>query len=55
LRAIAAEDINVEYLYAFVTRERGGAYAVFRVEDNGAALAALRKNDIAVVGAEALG
>jgi hypothetical protein len=54
LRVIASEGINVEYLYAFVTRESGGAYAVFRVEDNSAALNALRKNGIAVVGAEAL-
>ena len=34
-------DINVEYLYAFMTRTEKHAYVVFRVEDNTAAEAAL--------------
>ena len=34
-------DINVEYLYAFMTRTEKHAYVVLRVEDNTAAEAAL--------------
>ena len=35
------EDINVEYLYAFMARTEKHAYVVFRVEDNAVAEAAL--------------
>lgn len=34
-------NINMEYLYAFLTRTEKHAYVVFRVEDNAAAEAAL--------------
>ncbi|MDR2745055.1 MAG: ACT domain-containing protein [Desulfovibrio sp.] len=54
LRVIAGAGINVEYLYAFVTRKRGGAYVVFRVEDNAAVTAILDKNGIVPVGPEEL-
>ena len=54
LRVIAAAGINVEYLYAFVTRKSGGAYVVFRVEDNQAATAVLGQNGIFSVGLEEL-
>lgn len=54
LRVIAGAGINVEYLYAFVTRKSGGAYAVFRVEDNAAATTVLGKNGIVPVGPEEL-
>lgn len=54
LRVIAGAGINVEYLYAFVTRKSGGAYVVFRVEDNTAAAALLDKNGIVPVGPEEL-
>ncbi|MDR2056402.1 MAG: ACT domain-containing protein [Desulfovibrio sp.] len=54
LRVIAGAGINVEYLYAFVTRKSGGAYVVFRVEDNAAATAVLDKNGIVPVGPEEL-
>lgn len=43
-RALAVLDdgkINVEYLYAFLTRTEKHAYTVFRVADNAAAQAAL--------------
>ncbi|MDR3358994.1 MAG: ACT domain-containing protein [Desulfovibrio sp.] len=54
LRVIAGAGINVEYLYAFVTRKSGSAYVVFRVEDNAAATAILDKNGIVPVGPEDL-
>ncbi len=37
LRTLDASDINVEYLYAFMTRTEKHAYVVLRVEDNCAA------------------
>ncbi|MDR1776690.1 MAG: ACT domain-containing protein [Desulfovibrio sp.] len=54
LRVLAGANINIEYLYAFVTRKSGGAYAVFRVENNDAAAAVLEKNGIASVGLDEL-
>ena len=34
LRVLDEADINVEYLYAFMTRTEKHAYVVLRVEDN---------------------
>ena len=34
LRIITENDISVEYLYAFVSRENDNAYVVLRVDDN---------------------
>ena len=50
LRILAEEKIHIEYLYAFITRRKGQAYVVFRVEDNDAASAALKKHGITVAG-----
>jgi len=50
LRILADEKINIEYLYAFITRRQGQAYVVLRVEDNDAASAALEKHGVAVIG-----
>jgi hypothetical protein len=41
LSILDKEDINVEYLYAFMARTEKHAYVVFRVEDNAVAEAAL--------------
>ncbi|MDR3319654.1 MAG: ACT domain-containing protein [Desulfovibrio sp.] len=49
LRVIANAGINIEYMYAFVTQKSVGAYAVFRVEDNDAALADLRRHGVDTV------
>ena len=43
LEVLDKEGINVEYLYAFLTRTEKHAYTVFRVADNGAAETALEK------------
>ncbi len=52
LRVLAGENINIEYLYAFITRKKSSAYVVFRVENNEFALSALKKHGVAVVGVE---
>lgn len=41
LRALDKAGVNVEYLYAFLSRTPRHAYVVFRVSDNDKALAAL--------------
>ena len=41
LRILDENDINMEYLYAFMARTEKHAYVVIRVEDNAAAEAAL--------------
>jgi len=50
LRILADENINIEYLYAFITRQRRQAYVVLRVENNATASAALEKHGVPVVG-----
>jgi hypothetical protein len=34
LNTLAAAKVNIEYIYAFITREQDGAYVALRVEDN---------------------
>ena len=41
LSVLDKEDINVEYMYAFMARTEKHAYVVLRVEDNGVAETAL--------------
>ena len=41
LKVLDAHDINMEYLYAFMSRTEKHAYVVIRVEDNEAAESAL--------------
>ncbi len=43
LAVLDSEDINMEYLYAFMARTEKHAYVVLRVADNAAAEAALEK------------
>lgn len=42
-------EINVEYTYAFITRNKDLAYMIFRVQDNEKAIDVLSKNDIQLV------
>jgi hypothetical protein len=54
LRALAAENVSVEYAYASITRKIGDAYVVFRVEDNAKAASVLAAQGIDVVAASDL-
>ena len=51
LEVLAAQDIDVEYTYAFLST-KGGAYMVFRVTDNAGAAKALEDAGIQTVGLE---
>lgn len=49
LHAISSANINVEYMYAFVTRKTDKAIVVFRFPDTDAAIAALRASGISIL------
>ena len=46
IRTLSAADINIEYLYAFLTVHKDNAYVVLRVPDNDAAAAVLEKSGV---------
>ena len=52
LDVLAEAGLNVEYMYAFVSRATEKAVVVFRFEDVDSALAALRKAQVSVLAAE---
>lgn len=49
LKVLKDNDINMEYLYAFMTRTEKHAYVVLRVADNAAAEAALEKEGFHII------
>ena len=49
LNILGENDINLEYTYAFITRKKGTAYMVFRVQDNDKAIEVLSKNQVHLV------
>ncbi|MDR1194659.1 MAG: ACT domain-containing protein [Peptococcaceae bacterium] len=52
LRLLADGGVSIEYLYAFITREKGNAYVVFRLEDNDRAAAVLAAGGVEILGPE---
>ncbi len=58
LDQLSSSSLNVEYMYAFLTRpspdDRGRALVFFRFEDTDAALEALGRSDVRVVGGDEL-
>lgn len=53
LEALTEDCVNVEYMYAFLGgKDAKHAYMIFRVQDNGAAVAALNAKGITVVDQE---
>ncbi len=54
LRIVTEDNISVEYLYAFVSREGGNAYVVLRVEDNATVEALFAKEGCALLTEEEL-
>ncbi len=49
LKALGDGGINLEYMYAFLTRKGGTAYMVLRVEDNEKAAEVLNKNGFRMI------
>jgi len=54
LAALDADDLNVEYMYAYVEKTRDNAIVIFKVDDRERARDVLKTNGIATLGAEAL-
>ncbi|MDR3176299.1 MAG: ACT domain-containing protein [Desulfovibrio sp.] len=50
LRILADAGVSVEYLYAFITRKKGDAYVILRVEDNARTEKILSENGVRIVG-----
>ncbi|MDR1028815.1 MAG: ACT domain-containing protein [Clostridiales Family XIII bacterium] len=46
LRILSDAGVSVEYLYAFITRTKGNAYVIFRVEDTGRATALFAEHGV---------
>ena len=54
LSTLEAAQVNIEYMYAFLSSKKGGAYMIFRVTDEKSAAAALYENKIPLVDQEEL-
>jgi hypothetical protein len=48
------EDINIEYMYAFLEKKGTSAVGIFKIDDEARAVEALRKNDISILPEEAI-
>jgi ACT domain-containing protein len=49
LEILAKYQINIEYMYAFLSREEGQAYVILRVEDSDATIQVLQESGIHVL------
>lgn len=49
LDLLKSNDIDLEYTYAFITRDKETAYMIFKVKDNEKAIELLQKNNIRLV------
>ena len=52
IRALGDEGINIEYMYAFISRDEGRACVILRVEDNTGAVKALQAGNVEILSAE---
>lgn len=52
LTALAADGVNVEYMYAFTSRESGTANVILRVDNNEKALSVLAEKGIKTLSSE---
>ncbi|MDR0826315.1 MAG: ACT domain-containing protein [Desulfovibrio sp.] len=52
LRILADAGVSIEYLYAFITRKKGNAYVILRVEDNARAEKILADRGVKIADAD---
>lgn len=52
MRALADDEIGVEYMYAFISRDKGKAYVILRVLESEKAIESLKAHGIAILTAE---
>ncbi len=51
-KVLADDNISVEYMYAFISRDSGKAYIILRVEDNDKAIEIMTKNNVEILSPE---
>jgi hypothetical protein len=54
LDALQAQDVNIEYMYAFVEKKVDNAIVIFRIDDNQKAIKALQAKGISVLAHDVL-
>lgn len=54
MNILASDNISVEYMYAFLTKDADNALMILRVQDNDQVAALLKKNGITIVDQEDL-
>lgn len=47
--ALSEKDVNIEYVYAFITASKESAYVVIRVEDNDKCIEILKENKVKIL------
>ena len=52
MRILANNHIGVEYMYAFISRDKGKAYVIIRAENGDKATEALKTNGVTILTAE---
>ena len=52
MRILADEHIAIEYMYAFISREKGKAFVILRVDDDQRAVSVLQESGITILTAE---
>lgn len=55
MNILASENVAIDYMYAFLTKESDNALMIIRVQDNDKVASLLKKNGIAIVDQEDLG
>ena len=54
LEVLDQDNVNVEYMYAYVEKSRDNAIVICKIDDRERALQVLEKNGIATINAEGL-
>jgi hypothetical protein len=54
LEVLDADNVNVEYMYAYVEKSKDNAIVICKIDDRERALSVLNKNGIPTIGAEVL-
>lgn len=52
MRVLADEHITIEYMYAFISRDKGKAFVILRVDDNERAVSVMKDANITILTAE---
>lgn len=52
MKILSDNDIAVEYMYAFISKEVNSAYVIIRVDDNNAAIKVLSENGVKMVSSD---